>query len=69
MVKGVCQLKGEATIKISPDGSTTEVDAENFTGEACLESLGGVLDAVGGGPDKLEKKPEFFDQEHQAIKA
>ena len=49
----------EVTLKISPDGSKVEADAEGFVGGECTEFMEPVMKALGD-IEKLDKKPEYF---------
>jgi hypothetical protein len=48
----------EVTIKISPDGTKVEVDADGFSGPECMKFMSGPMSKLGSVLDE-KKKPEF----------
>jgi hypothetical protein len=48
----------EVIIKISPDGTQVEIDADGFVGDACKQFAGGIQSALGDTLDE-KTKPEF----------
>jgi len=57
----------EITIKISPDGSKVEMDAEGFVGGACQDTIKRLSAALGPTVEE-KKKPEFYKTEHGGTK-
>jgi len=49
----------EVIVKISPDGSQVDVDAQGFSGSSCTDFMRKTLEMLGN-VIKEEKKPEFF---------
>jgi len=48
----------EVTIKISPDGSEVEIDANGFVGGSCKDFMKGVITM--GTVIEEEKKPSYY---------
>jgi len=49
----------EVTVKISPDGSKVDMDAEGFTGGQCEDLMKKTMGMLGETME-YKKKPEFF---------
>ena len=54
-------------IKISPDGSETEIRVEGVTGTSCDELTKSLEDAVFQAGSKKEHTPEYFMEEENVI--
>lgn len=52
---------GVLTIKVSPDGSKVDFDAEGFTGGKCEDLAKKAMEALGEVRDK-KRKPEFYQE-------
>ena len=53
----------EITIKISKDGSKTEIEGENFTDGSCGTWETKLAQALGS-LESSQKKPEYYNQNH-----
>jgi hypothetical protein len=58
---------GVVTVKISPDGSKVESDAEGFVGKQCEELMAPILKALGTVEEK-KYKPEYYKTESGGVK-
>ena len=57
---------GIVTVKISPDGSKVESDAEGFEGKGCEDLMAPILKALGTVEEK-KYKPEYYKESHGGI--
>lgn len=55
------------TYKIAPDGQSVEIDGQGFHGSGCIEAAKATMAAIGG-PAKVEKKAEYYEEAHMHCK-
>lgn len=61
-------MGGNFTIKVSRDGSSIRVEAENFQGESCMSEIKKIIDSLGTVTDE-GKKPEFYMTAGNSVRA
>jgi len=54
---------GELTIKISPDGSKVDMDADEFVGTGCKDFAKSIIEALGKVESEKKKDAYFSHQD------
>jgi len=54
---------GEYIIKISPDGTSVDVDAKDFVGTECKDGINNVLKMLGN-VEEEKKKDSYYKESH-----
>ncbi len=54
------------TVKVSPDGSNVDIDAEGFTGGQCHDFMKRTMSALGN-IQKEQKKDEYYKTESAGV--